>query len=50
MGNLSGVVEDLKKELKKAQHNVQRFICRTRGASLVRWRVLTKNHCGLDAR
>jgi hypothetical protein len=25
MGSLSGVVEDLKKELKKAQHAVQRF-------------------------
>ena len=25
MGNLSGVVEDLKKELKRAQHDVQRF-------------------------
>jgi hypothetical protein len=25
MGNLSGVVEDLKKELKRAQHDVERF-------------------------
>jgi hypothetical protein len=25
MGNLSGVVEDLTKELKRAQHDVQRF-------------------------
>jgi hypothetical protein len=25
MGNLSGVVEDLKKELKRSQHDVQRF-------------------------
>jgi hypothetical protein len=41
MGNLSGVVEDLKKELKRAQLDVQKLFRRTRGVGKLKlqWRM-----------